>query len=260
MGRPKFQSDVFSAGLVLYRLLSGKLPEWPFKWPMDGHDRLQARVRPEIAGILRKAIQLDPARRYRNAIEMYAEFTKLQKRARRQRKPVQGGSRRRAGKSSTSWRRLQWREFQRQYRKELDTRHDCRRCDGPVAESMQSCPWCGVDNPSRGCDTRMPSHCPRCERGAKLDWHYCAWCYGPGFEEETTRRFSDKRYSTRCANQRCREPLMPFMRYCPWCRSKVKKPWKITGNKEKCRSCKWVIVREYWNYCAWCREPVRRAR
>ena len=33
MGRPKFQSDVFSMGLVLYRLFSGKLPEWPFEWP-----------------------------------------------------------------------------------------------------------------------------------------------------------------------------------------------------------------------------------
>ncbi|HNP65715.1 MAG TPA: serine/threonine-protein kinase, partial [Woeseiaceae bacterium] len=29
MGRPKFQSDVFSLGLVVYRLLSGRLPEWP---------------------------------------------------------------------------------------------------------------------------------------------------------------------------------------------------------------------------------------
>ncbi len=46
MGRPKFQSDVFSLGLVLYRLFSGKLPEWPFTWPLIGHDRLKARVRP----------------------------------------------------------------------------------------------------------------------------------------------------------------------------------------------------------------------
>ena len=45
MGRPKFQSDVFSLGLVLYRLLSGKLPEWPFEWPLAGHDNLAARVR-----------------------------------------------------------------------------------------------------------------------------------------------------------------------------------------------------------------------
>ncbi len=34
MGRPKFQSDVFSLGLVLYRLFSGKLPVCLFTWPM----------------------------------------------------------------------------------------------------------------------------------------------------------------------------------------------------------------------------------
>jgi serine/threonine protein kinase len=261
MGRPKFQSDVFSVGLVLYRLLSGKLPEWPFKWPMVGHDRLQARIRPEFADILRKAIQLDPADRYRNAIEMYAAFTRLQSRARRQRQAKKSNGARKNGKSGkqgTSWRRLQWREFQRQFRNVLDTRHECRRCDGPVAESMKSCPWCGVDSPARGCTTRMPTHCPRCERGVKLDWDYCAWCYGPGFEVETNRRFSDKRYASKCANRRCREPLMPFMRYCPWCRSKVKRPWKIEGSKHKCGSCKWGIVKEYWNFCAWCREPVKK--
>jgi len=48
MGRPKFQSDVFSLGLVLYRLFSGKLPEWPFKWPMVGHDRLQNAFRTNL--------------------------------------------------------------------------------------------------------------------------------------------------------------------------------------------------------------------
>jgi len=56
MGRPKFQSDVFSIGLVLYRLFSGKLPEWPYKWPMIGHERLQARFGPEIARMLRKRL------------------------------------------------------------------------------------------------------------------------------------------------------------------------------------------------------------
>ena len=95
MGRPKFQSDVFSVGLVLYRLLSGKLPEWPFKWPMVGNNKLKERVRPELAEVLRKAIQLDPADRYRNAIEMYAAFEQVRSRARRQRRSRRkNGSRR----------------------------------------------------------------------------------------------------------------------------------------------------------------------
>ncbi|MBT8088839.1 MAG: serine/threonine protein kinase [Gammaproteobacteria bacterium] len=254
MGRPKFQSDVFSMGLVLYRMFSGTLPEWPFDWPMAGHDKLSARVRPELIEILRKAIQLDPAKRYRDAVQMQSDFERSHSHARKQKRPkAKNGSR-----QGTSWRQLQWREFQRQFRKVLDTRHHCRRCEGPVSESMQACPWCGFDNPARGSESRMPSSCPRCERGVKNDWDYCAWCYGQGFVEETTRHYPDKRYSARCANQRCREPLMPFMRYCPWCRVKVRRPWKLKGSKHSCKACKWGIAREFWNYCAWCREPVRR--
>jgi hypothetical protein len=193
--------------------------------------------------MLRKAIRLDPADRYKNAIQMQAAFERLQSGARRQRrtrakKPVRQG---------VSWRQMQWREFQRQFRSTLDTRHQCRRCEGPVAESMQACPWCGFDNPARGSASRMPAHCPRCERGVKNDWNYCAWCYGPGFEAETNRFYPDKRYTSRCTNQRCREPLMPYMRYCPWCRMKVRRPWKIDGSRHRCSACKWGIAKEFWN-------------
>jgi len=254
MGRPKFQSDVFSLGLVLYRLLSGKLPEWPFEWPLPGHDRLNVRVRPELAEMLRKAIQLDPAKRHRNAVQLQAEFEKSQSHARKQKRPrAKNGAR-----SGTSWRQMQWREFQRQFRKTLDTRHQCRQCEGPVADNMQACPWCGFQNPARGSESPMPSSCPRCERGVKNDWDYCAWCYGPGFVEESTRSYPDKRYQSRCSNSRCRGSLMPFMRYCPWCRTKVRKPWKLAGHKDSCKACRWGIAKEFWNYCAWCREPVRR--
>ena len=258
MGRPKFQSDVFSVGLVLYRLFSGKLPEWPFKWPLEGHERLTARVRPELADVLRRAIQLDPADRYRNAIEMYAAFEKVQSRARRQRRDRIRNGTKKPARRGASWRELRWREFRRQYRKSLPTPHQCRHCEGPVSENMQACPWCGFDNPARGASTSMPAYCPRCERGVKADWDYCAWCYGRGFERETTRRYPDKRYVGRCSNKRCREPLMAFMRYCPWCRSKVRKPWKIEGSRDTCHACNWGIAGDFWKYCAWCREPIDR--
>jgi len=254
MGRPKFQSDVFSLGLVLYRLFSGKLPEWPFEWPLKGYEQLTARIRPEFVELLKNAIQLDPAKRYPTAIEMHADFERMKSHTRKQKR-----ARGRNGKGlETSWRHLQWRQFQRQFRKALDTRHHCRRCEGPVAESMQACPWCGIDNPARGCESTMPSSCPRCERGVKNDWDYCAWCYGPGFTEETARRYPDRRYTKRCSNRRCRGDLMPFMRYCPWCRVKVKRPWKLPGSNKQCRSCRWGIAESFWNFCPWCREPVRR--
>jgi len=255
MGRPKFQSDVFSLGLVLYRLFSGKLPEWPFAWPMLGHDRLLSRTRPELIAMLKKAIQLDPAKRYRNAMQMQAAFERSQSHARKQKR----SSAKNGNRNGSSWRQLQWREFQRRYRKVLDTRHQCRRCEGPVAESMQACPWCGFGNPARGSESPLSSTCPRCERGVKNDWDYCPWCYGPGFVVATSRRYPDKRYQSRCSRQRCRGPLIPFMRYCPWCRTKVRRPWKITGDKHACKACRWGVAKDFWNYCGWCREPVRRA-
>lgn len=254
MGRPKFQSDVFSLGLVIYRLLSGRLPEWPFEWPLAGQEKLAARVKPEVIDVLKKAIQLDPKQRYRDAVQMYSAFRKAQSTARKQKrsKPPK------CGRPDTSWRKMRWREFQRQFKSQLETRHSCRRCEGPVSESMQCCPWCGFDNPARGSESRLPSSCPRCERGVKSDWDYCAWCYGSGFVEETSRTYPDKRYSARCDGERCHGPLMPFMRYCPWCRKKVRRAWKLKGSRHACKSCNWGIAREFWNYCAWCREPVHR--
>ncbi len=204
--------------------------------------------------MLKRAIKLDPTKRYRDAVQMQAVFERAQSHARKQRRASAKGS----DKRESEWRQFQWRQFQRDYREILDTRFQCRHCEGPVAESMQACPWCGFDNPARSAGSAYASSCPRCERGVKNDWLYCPWCYGPGFTEETSRRYRDKRYTARCANRRCRGPLMPFMRYCPWCRAKVHKPWKIPGSRQSCRACSWGIAREFWNYCAWCREPVRR--
>ncbi|MDH4056972.1 MAG: serine/threonine-protein kinase [Gammaproteobacteria bacterium] len=255
MGRPKFQSDVFSLGLVIYQLLSGKLPEWPFDWPLAGMDRLSKRVNPELIEVLRNAIQLDPKKRYRDAVQMQAAFNKARSHARKLKRAKKRPA---ISHRGTLWRRIQWKEFQTHFKKELDTRHACRKCEGPVAESMHCCPWCGIGNPAKGSETPMPATCPRCDRGVKSDWNYCAWCYGSGFEEETSRSYPDKRYTARCASKRCRGPLMPFMRYCPWCRTKVRRSWKLKGSAHSCTSCHWGIAKEYWNFCAWCREPVNR--
>jgi hypothetical protein len=96
----------------------------------------------------------------------------------------------------------------------------------------------------------------------KLDWSYCPWCYGAGFEPASRREHTDKRYAARCANPKCaRKDLMPFMRYCPWCRTKVRRPWPIPGSKEKCSRCSWGVLREFWDFCPWCDKrlsPPRR--
>src|SRR5690606_36215174 len=105
---------------------------------------------------------------------------------------------------------------------------NCGRCKHPFGETMQACPWCGFRPKTYRGATGFPARCGRCGRGRKLDWKYCAWCYGPGFEKVSDRDYSDVRYTARCGNPRCaRKEVMPFMRYCPWCRTKLKRKWKV---------------------------------
>jgi serine/threonine-protein kinase len=253
LGKPRLASDVFSMGLVLYRLFAGVLPEYPFDWPPPAHERLVTRTNAAFAEVLRKAIEPDPRRRFRDAGLMLAAAMRTTSGARRQRPAPRAGV-------APTWHRSSWAAFRRDYARHLDLRASCRHCEGPVAMEMHACPWCGTENPAAGEARGMPAHCPRCERGVKLDWNYCAWCHGAGFEPETTRRYSDKRYTSRCANSRCRKPLMPHMRYCPWCRSKVRRRWALAPGDPSCKTCGQAVAAGYWRFCAWCREPLESRR
>jgi hypothetical protein len=165
-------------------------------------------------------------------------------------------SKRRQRDDPALWQQVLFKEFQRKYLKVLDTRHHCRHCSGPIAESMRACRWCGVKTEPKHQDHSFPADCPRCHHGSKLVWRYCAGCFGPAFEVETSRRFSDKRYTARCAKPQCRGVLMPFMRYCPWCREKVRRPWKLPGSSGSCKSCGWGVDRNYWHHCPWCAKAL----
>jgi serine/threonine-protein kinase len=253
VGRPRFQSDVFSLGLVIYELLSGHLPEWPYDWPPRGIKRVRSKLKPSLVDWLRHAIQVRPESRYRNAVTMYREFRRVRNGAARKKRATRRGN---SADDPALWQTVLFRQFQRKYRKALDTRYECRHCSGPVAELMQACPWCGTEPPLDRHASREPAECPRCHRGVKLDWHYCPSCYGPGFEVETTRRYADRRYVAKCQNEKCRGPLMAFMRYCPWCRAKTRRPWKLPGSETRCPHCRWGVDTNYWHHCPWCTKAL----
>lgn len=258
LGRPSLASDTFSLGLILYRMLTGVLPQWPFSWPPPAVDRLRAKLGPGMVAVVRKSLEVDHRKRYRDAVQMLAAFRRAQSRTARKR-PRRG---RRTGQGSASprWKEVRFREFQRRYGASLAARFRCRRCGGPVSEAMQACPWCGTVRKVHRDVTRFPARCPRCRRGRKLDWRFCPWCYGGTFPEVAARLYTDTRYVARCPH--CRSPrLMPFMKYCPECNRKVRRRWTLAGSGDRCPRCGWGVLKGFWDFCPWCsRHLAKKAR
>ena len=81
MGKPSMRSDVFSVGLLLYRMTTGELPRWPFRWPMPGHERLVRGWHPAFVAMIRKALQVDERRRFATASQMLDAFQRIRSRA-----------------------------------------------------------------------------------------------------------------------------------------------------------------------------------
>ncbi len=78
MGKPSMRSDVFSLGLIIFRMLAGSWPEYPFVWPPLGANNLRTkRVHPELIKFVKKAIAPLPRNRFADAVKMEEEFGKL---------------------------------------------------------------------------------------------------------------------------------------------------------------------------------------
>ena len=252
MGRPSRRSDVFATGLVLWQMFSGQLPEWPFEWPLAGSARLRLVLHPDMIAILKRSLELKPSRRFEDAGQMLAAYLrakpKVLRHYTRTRRP------KKANRTTTrDWKAIRLHQFERQFGRLLNTHLKCRECEGPVSEFMLACPWCGDDRKILRDESTFPTVCRRCNRGTKLDWAYCPWCYGPGFDDASERQYTDRRYEAHCRNAKCeRKDLMAFMRYCPWCHTKVRPAWKIAGSKDTCAKCGWGVVRDFWTHCPWC--------
>lgn len=258
LGKPSFRSDVFSAGLVLYRMFSGFLPEWPYEWPPPGMDVVRRRLRPEFIAFIRRALEVNERRRHRDAVQMLAEFNRIKGKALRS--PGASRRRRRRGVVAQDWKTLLLRDYRRRHGRALRARGECLRCKGPVSEAMQWCPWCGIRRSQHRGPTHFPHRCSRCGRGVKSDWRFCPWCYGAAIGPRSNREYSDKRYVARCSSRSCgRRDLMPFMKYCPWCRSKIKRRWALPDSPGRCRGCGWGVADGFWDYCAWCGKKLERA-
>jgi eukaryotic-like serine/threonine-protein kinase len=259
MGKTSLRSDVFSLGLLLWQLFTGELPDWPFRWPLEGEARLRRETHPQFVALLRRALDLDPHKRWSDARQMTAAFERLRSRGHVLAAPAPARRRRRA-KAPPDWARLRQRQFVRLYGKALALAGECGRCKGPIGESMTSCPWCGHGLTRWRGETRHPERCARCGRGRKPDWRYCAWCYGPAFRRVSARRYADRSYTERCANTGCeRRVLMPWARYCPFCRRRPRQRFKLAGTERRCGRCGWGVHPDFWGFCPWCGKEQRAA-
>ncbi len=76
MGKPNYRSDVFSLGLVIYRILSGEVPEYPFT-SMPEFNKLRRGLSQEFVAWIRKAIDPAPSKRFRDAVAMNNVMNKI---------------------------------------------------------------------------------------------------------------------------------------------------------------------------------------
>lgn len=81
LGRPTLRSDVFSAGLVIWKMVAGAVPHWPFEWPFPGADRARRGFSRDFIAFLRKAIEVDQRKRFASCVPMHREFLRLRRKA-----------------------------------------------------------------------------------------------------------------------------------------------------------------------------------
>jgi hypothetical protein len=123
---------------------------------------------------------------------------------------------------------------------------------------MEVCPWCSTSPLQVSGESSLPAACPRCERGVKLDWKYCAWCYGPKIGPKSKRRYTDRRYTGKC--YACSGKLIAFARYCPWCRARVRRSWKLGRLATACDGCGHGVLPQFWSSCPWCGKELEPQR
>ncbi len=245
-GRPTYRSDCFSTGLILYQYLTGLLPGWPFKWPFKGHDRLKERTSTEFAAFIKKAVKVDPAKRFASANAMLAALKQATPKILQSNGAIVA-----AGTSKLSWKQIRRQAFIKRYKKIFPVVFPCAECGEPVAESMTVCPWCSSKRNRFDDCSSFDYICWRCHKGMLGNWHYCPWCYGAGFKPQDSDIAVPLSYHDRCTH--CNGKVMRFMHYCPWCRRKVSYPWHVWPFPEVCGRCGWSVDSNFWNYCPWCR-------
>ena len=254
-GRPRLSSDVFSLGLIAYEILTGTLLTWPFDWPQGDYRRFLHKVPEPVRPVLKKATAFEPQRRYPDADALHEALEAAFHRA--ELSVPRRTRRRRRGKPALSPLAVEAELFRRRHGAALGMRFDCFRCNGPIAEAMKFCPWCGSGDNSFREVTSYALVCPECERGVRPEWTACPWCYSGRLAGNGRAPRPDPAAVRSCSRRGCAGELRPFMRYCPLCKQKSRRVWSHPELPQRCPRCRWPVSRASWRFCPWCgrREP-----
>lgn len=77
MGKPTYRSDVFALGLIVYRMLSGVLPEYPFEAPLPSYARFRKGLNQDFIDWTRKAMDPKPSKRFRDGVAMHNALERI---------------------------------------------------------------------------------------------------------------------------------------------------------------------------------------
>ncbi len=240
-GRATPRSDIFALGVLLYEMITGKIPWGEAKTAIIAYRILRldrrrlARQLTQLPEALRPILLRALARDPRGRFASMGAF---------KRALLEAGIRRRG------------RSLEQLLDAYYDIRRVCSTCGADLITHMRYCPEC-ADRKRLVWADHLPGRCPRCGWERSATWQYCAWCgtrfqrHRPGREPAISRG--------RCPS--CRRAVPLYARFCPHCRERLS--WDVEF-KVPCPSCGWgVSVR--WRACPWCgrklkrKSPARRA-
>jgi hypothetical protein len=263
-GRTCAASDVFSLALTAYEAFAGVLPGWPFEWPLEGARRFERRCPEPVARVLERGLRPDLTRRFTDGVELDRALRRAVERAGGRAIVSIGGDPqpraadrkpRSASVPDPFTAERDW--FLHRYGRLFETDFDCHACEGPISEAMRRCPWCGTDRNSFATVTAHPLVCPDCDRGVRSEWSACPTCTTGRFESDGEPLPPASKHGRRCTRKGCGAPIERFMHYCPRCKARVARPWKVEG-LGRCDRCRWPQV-DRWRFCPWCGRRNDRA-
>ena len=214
-GRARFSSDVFSLGLIAYEVLTGFLPTWPFEWPPDRYRTLHGEgARAGAPGAAQGRAVRSRASAMPTGSSSRTRSSARSPRWTRTRRPRRGAAASRA-QPELSPLAVSAEAFRRAHGRGLELRYRCHRCDGPIAEPMTHCPWCGSAGNSFAHLTSAALVCPDCEKGVRPEWKACPWCYAGRFEGNGRRAAARPEGRARVQPARLRGPAAPVHALLP---------------------------------------------